>query len=490
LTTPQTNAHRAEFGVIGLAVMGSNLALNIEEHGFPVAVWNLETERVDEFLNGEGAGRRFTGTKTFEQFVAAVERPRRLLMMIKAGAPVDMTIERLRPLLDPGDILIDGGNSYFRDTQRREAACREAGLNFVGMGVSGGEEGARRGPSLMPGGTAEAYERLRPVLEAVAAKTESGACVTHVGPDGAGHFVKMVHNGIEYGDMQLIAEAYDLLRRVVGLEAAELSDIFAEWNRGPLESFLVEITAQIFAVRDAETGRPLVDLVSDKAGQKGTGKWTAQVALDLAVPVPTIAAAIDARVLSSMKDARVRASALIEGPRASGRSGGRAEFVAAVHDALYASKVCAYAQGMSLIRAASAEYGWETSLREMARIWKGGCIIRARFLDVVMRAYERTPDLPNLLLDEEVGRSLRASQGAWRRTVAAAAEAGVPAPATSASLAYFDSYRTADLPQNLTQAQRDFFGAHTYERVDKPGAGFIHTDWAGLAPGAGGEPAD
>ena len=483
MTTPQANAQAAQFGVIGLAVMGSNLALNIEEHGFPVAVWNLEAERVDEFLGGEGAGRNFTGTKTFEEFVAALEPPRRILMMIKAGDPVDQTIAKLRPLLSAGDILIDGGNSWFRDTQRREALMRESGLNFVGMGVSGGEEGARYGPSLMPGGSREAYERLRPVLEEIAAKTESGPCVTHVGPDGAGHFVKTVHNGIEYGDMQLIAEAYDILRKSLGLEAREIADIFAEWNRGPLESFLVEITSEIFRATDEETGRPLVDLILDKAGQKGTGKWTAQVALDLGVPVPTIAAAIDARVLSSMKDERVAASEKLKGPRTRASRGNRAKFIQSVHDALYASKVCSYAQGMSLIRAASAEYKWDVHLREMARIWKGGCIIRARFLDTIMRAYERRADLPNLLLDKDVAREVRAAQAAWRRTVSAAQASGIPVPAMSASLAYFDGYRSAHLPQNLTQAQRDFFGAHTYERADKPGAGFIHTDWPSLTRG-------
>jgi 6-phosphogluconate dehydrogenase len=487
LTTPQTESQPAQFGVIGLAVMGSNLALNIEEHGFSVAVWNRETARVDQFLGAEGAGKRFTGTKTFEEFVAALERPRRILMMIKAGDPVDQTIEKLRPLLEPGDILIDGGNSWFKDTQRREASLRASNLNFVGMGVSGGEEGARHGPSLMPGGSTEAYERLRPVLEEIAAKTESGPCVTHCGPDGAGHFVKMVHNGIEYGDMQLIAEAYDILRKGLGLDAAALAEIFDEWNRGPLESFLIEITAEIFKAVDDETGRPLVDLVLDKAGQKGTGKWTAQVALDLAVPIPTIAAAIDARVLSSMKAERVAAAAKLKGPRTASLRGDRAKLVRAVHDALYASKVCSYAQGMSLIRAASEEYKWGVNLRETARIWKGGCIIRARFLDTIMRAYERKPDLPNLLLDTDFARTVRKAQTSWRRTVSAAQTAGIPVPAVSASLAYFDSYRSAQLPQNLTQAQRDFFGAHTYERTDKPEAGFVHTDWQKLIGGAASE---
>ncbi len=477
MTLPEADTRQADFGVIGLAVMGSNLALNIEEHGFTVAVWNREQARVGEFLAGEGAGKKFKGTQTFEEFVAALERPRRILMMIKAGSPVDQTIERLMPLLAEDDILIDGGNSWFKDTQRREELMRRANLNFVGMGVSGGEEGARHGPSLMPGGSKQAYERLRPVLEEIAAKTDSGPCVTHVGPDGAGHFVKMVHNGIEYGDMQLIAEAYDILRRALSLEAEELARIFDQWNQGPLESFLIEITSKIFTVRDAETSRPLVDLVLDKAGQKGTGKWTAQVALDLAVSVPTIAAAIDARVLSSMKDERVRASEKIKGPRPKTFKGDRVKFINAVHDALFASKVCSYAQGMSLIRAASDENKWDVDLSEMARIWKGGCIIRARLLDTIMKAFKRKGGLDNLLLDDEFRRSLRRAQTAWRRTINAAQQLGIPVPAMSASLAYFDSYRTANLPQNLTQAQRDFFGAHTYQRADKPEGGFVHTDW-------------
>lgn len=416
---------RAQFGMIGLAVMGENLALNVADHGFSVAVWNLEGDWVDRFINNYGAKGQFTGTKTLEDFVRALERPRRMMMMIRAGAPVDATIEKIKGYLEPGDILIDGGNSWFKDTQRREAALRAENLNFFGSGVSGGEEGARHGPSLMPGGAREAYEHVRPIFEAIAAKTDSGPCVTYVGPDGAGHFVKMVHNGIEYGDMQLIAEAYDILRNCLGLEAGELADIFAEWNRGPLESYLIEITSKIFAVRDPETGRPLVDLILDQAGQKGTGKWTAQVALELAVPIPTIAAAIDARVLSSMKEERVAASKVIQGPQTKRFGGDRAELIKAVHDALYAAKVCSYAQGMNLIRAGSHEYNWNISLREMARIWKGGCIIRARFLDTIMRAYERTPELPNLLLDEEFNATVREAQGRWRLAVTTAQTLGI-----------------------------------------------------------------
>ena len=471
----------AEIGVVGLAVMGENLALNIGDHGYRVAVWTHTEAKVGQFLERHADRPRLTGARTLEEFVAALAPPRRILLMVKAGAPVDEMLERLAPLLAPGDVLIDGGNSFFEDTRRREAAMRERGVHFVGMGVSGGEEGARRGPSLMPGGARAAYDLLQPLLESIAATTESGPCVTYVGPDGAGHFVKMVHNGIEYGVMQLIAEAYDLLRRVAGLSAAAAGDAFAEWNAGPMESYLIEIAARVLAVRDPETGRPLVEMILDQAGQKGTGKWTAQVALDLAVPIPTIAAAIDARVLSSMKAERVRAAAQLAGAPAPPVAGDEArDVVAAVRDALAAATVCAYAQGLALLRAASAEYGWGVSLREVARIWKGGCIIRARLLDPIMHAFKRAPDLPNLLLDADVGPRVREAEGAWRRAVQTAVEREVPVPALSASLAYFDGYRSARLPQNLTQAQRDYFGAHTYQRVDRPDAGPVHTDWQAL----------
>ena len=480
MSTTETAAKPAQFGMIGLAVMGENLALNVADHGFSVAVWNYETEWVDRFINKYNSSGQLTGAKTLEEFTRALERPRRIMMMIKAGAPVDQTIESIKPFLEKGDILIDGGNSWFKDTQRREAALVPTGINFFGSGVSGGEEGARHGPSLMPGGAQEAYEHVRPIFEAIAAKTDSGACVTYVGPNGAGHFVKMVHNGIEYGDMQLIAEAYDILRTCLGMEASELADTFAEWNRGVLESFLIEITSQIFTVKDEETGNPLVNEILDKAGQKGTGKWTAQVALDLAIPIPTIAAAIDARVLSSMKDERVAASKKLKGPKTKKFRGERAKLISAVHDALYASKICSYAQGMRLIQSGSQEYKWDINLREMARIWKGGCIIRARFLDTIMQAYERRPDLPNLLLDDEFAAHIRDAQAAWRYAVTTAQGLGISLPAMSASLAYFDGYRTRELPQNLTQAQRDFFGSHTYERADKPGSAAVHTDWEKL----------
>jgi 6-phosphogluconate dehydrogenase len=468
---------QAQFGMIGLAVMGRNLALNIEEHGFPVAVWNLETDVTDKFV-AENRGKKFTGSKSLADFVKSLERPRRIMMMIKAGSPVDQTLDKLMPLLDKGDIVIDGGNSWFKDTQERTKRLEAKGFHFVGSGVSGGEEGARHGPSLMPGGSDDAWKAIRPVFEAIAAKSDSGPCVTHVGPDGAGHYVKMVHNGIEYGDMQLIAEAYEMLRKGLGASASELADIFEQWNHDRLESFLIEITARIFRVKDPETGAPLVEKVLDEAGQKGTGKWTAQVALDLAVAVPTIAAAIDARVISSMKSERVAASKKLR-PETFRESLSRDEFIKCVENALYVSKICSYAQGMALIQAGSREWNWSINMREMARIWKAGCIIRAKFLDTIMRAYERKPDLPNLLLDDEFIEAMTRGQRPWRRIVANAQMNGIPIPAMSASLAYFDAYRSAELPQNLTQAQRDYFGSHTYQRNDKgPNAPFVHTDWA------------
>lgn len=471
--TPQVE----QFGLIGLGVMGENLALNIEDHGYRVALWTHTEGKVQRFVESSGANRRWVGTRTLEDFAASLTPPRRILLMVKAGKPVDEMLERLAPYLSPGDVVIDGGNSFFRDTQRREAAVRAQGVMFAGMGVSGGEEGARYGPSLMPGGARDAYELVRPVLESIAAKTESGPCVTYVGPDGAGHFVKMVHNGIEYGVMQAIAEAYDLLRRGLSLPADEVAGIFTEWNRGPLESYLIDVTAQVLAARDPETGNPLVEMILDQAAQKGTGKWTAQSALDLGVPIPTIAAAIDARILSSMKGERVTASTQLRSAT-TGRVGGEPrEMAAAIHAALRATTVCAYAQGMALLRVASIANNWKVDLREIARIWKGGCIIRARLLDTLMHAFERVPDLPNLLLDAEIGPMLEEAERGWRRTAAAAVAAGIPVPALSAALAYFDSYRSARLPQNLTQAQRDFFGSHTYQRVDRPDAGSVHTDW-------------
>ena len=464
------------FGMIGLGTMGRNLALNIEEHGFPTVVWNLETDWMEAFIR-DHSGKRFTGARTLEELVAALERPRRIMMMVPAGKPVDEMIARLAPLVDAGDILVDGGNSQFEDTRRREAALREKQLNFVGCGVSGGEDGARFGPSIMPGGSDAAWSRIKDVLEAIAAKTDAGPCVTHVGPDGAGHFVKMVHNGIEYGDMQIIAESYDVLHRGLGLSTPEAGEVFAEWNRGTLESFLVELTAQVCRVTDPETGRPLVDVIEDKAGQKGTGKWTAQIALDLAVAIPTISAALDARVLSSLKAQRVAAGAVHPATdvRAPFASGDRRGWIDALRDALHGARVCSYAQGMALIAAGSAQYGWKVNLAEMARIWKGGCIIRARLLDPVRAAFTTAPSLPNLLVDPAIAAELQRAAAGWRRVVSAAASAGIPVPALGASLAYFDSYRTPRLPQNLTQAQRDAFGAHKYERIER--SGFVHSEW-------------
>jgi 6-phosphogluconate dehydrogenase len=466
----------SQFGIIGLGTMGRNLALNIESRGYRVAVWNLESQWVEDFLR-DHSGAKFEGTTTFEAFTAALERPRRIMMMIPAGKPVDATIEKLQPLLDRGDVVIDGGNSWFEDTQRREAALRPAGLHFIGCGVSGGEEGARRGPSLMPGGAPEAWPIIREVFEAIAAKTEAGPCVTHVGPDGAGHFVKMVHNGIEYGDMQLLAETWDVLRRGLGMAAPQTADVFEEWNAGPLESFLTELTARVCRKMDPETGQPLVDLILDKAGQKGTGRWTSQIALDLGVAIPTIAAAIDARVLSSMKNERVEAGKRLAGPAPGEAFRGEdtKQVVDDLRDALYAARVCAYAQGMALIRAGSDRYKWNVDLAEIGRIWKGGCIIRARLLDPVRHAFGAQPGLVNLLLDPALGDAVEAVQSGWRRTIARAANAGLPLAAHTSALGYFDAYRSPRLPQNLTQAQRDAFGAHTYERVDRPGS--VHSEW-------------
>ena len=475
-----TEVKTAHFGVIGLGAMGANLALNVADHGHSVAVWNLETDWIDRVLR-EHPSQHLVGKKSLQEFCRSLERPRRILMMIKAGDPVDQTLQKLTPYLAPGDILIDGGNSHFKDTIRRELNLRQTMVSFFGMGVSGGEEGARHGPSLMPGGSRDSYDHLAPILQSIAAKSDSGPCVSYIGPDGSGHFVKMVHNGIEYGDMQLIAEAYEVLSKVLQLGASELADVFDEWNRGPLESYLIGITAQIFRTTDPETGGPLVDMVLDKAGQKGTEKWTAQAALDLGVPMPTITAAIDARALSSMKDERVIASHLISSPKAEKYEGDKRKLIQAVHDALYASKICSYAQGMSLIRAGSQEWQWNINLRELARIWKGGCIIRARFLDSIMRGFERQPDLPNLTLDYDFMSWMRKAERSWRWVIANAVQMGIAVPAMSASLAYFDSYRSAQLPQNLTQAQGDYFGSHTYQRTDRPNAGFVHTDWAGLA---------
>ncbi len=468
---------KSQFGMIGMAVMGRNLAFNLLDHDVSVAVYNLEPEMMESAVAESGG--KLHGTRSLEELVAAVERPRKIMMMIKAGKPVDIVLGQLQPLLEPGDIVIDGGNSWYEDTRRREKMYAEAGLSFIGSGVSGGEEGARHGPSLMPGGDATAYAAIAPIFEAISAKTDSGPCVTHVGPDGAGHFVKMVHNGIEYADMQFIAEAYHMLRVLGGLGPDALADVFARWNEGPLESFLIEITSQIFRVRDGKRDGHLIDAVLDKAGQKGTGRWTARVAIEHGVPIPSIVAAIDARVLSSQKSERIAASAVLEGPAGPAYEGDTETLVSLVHDALYAAKIVAYAQGMDLIGELSRVHEWSVNLREVARIWKGGCIIRARFLDTIMTAYERNAQLSNLLLDDVLREGVQSRQTAWREVVGLAQRAGIPVAGMASGLSYFDSYRTADLPQNLTQAQRDAFGSHTYQRKDDPTGPFEHTDWLG-----------
>jgi 6-phosphogluconate dehydrogenase len=468
---------KCDIGLIGLGVMGANLARNMERNGFSVAVYNRSTEVTEKFMHEFGAGHNFFAARTTDELLENLARPRKVVILVKAGAAVDAVLTQLLPKLEPGDIPIDGGNSLFKDTRRREAELATKGIQFVGSGVSGGEEGALWGPSLMPGGARSAYEQIESIWNKISAKTEDGPCSTYVGEDGSGHFVKMVHNGIEYGDMQLIAEAYDLLRRVTKLKAEELAAVFEKWNQGALQSFLIEITVKIFRRIDEKTKRPLVDLVLDKAGQKGTGRWTVESALELGVPTPTLNAAVEARIVSSMKEERVAASRALANETLPSFDGNREKFIAAVHDALYASKICCYAQGMALIQAAAKEYKWSVNLSELARIWKGGCIIRAKFLDTIKEAYRRNPNLPNLLLDPEFKKRIGESLGAWREVARTAVAFGIPVPAMGASIAYYDSYRTADLPQNLTQAQRDFFGAHTYERVDEPELGFVHSDW-------------
>ncbi|MFC0298952.1 NADP-dependent phosphogluconate dehydrogenase [Geobacillus jurassicus] len=465
---------KQQIGVIGLAVMGKNLALNIESKGYSVAVYNRSREKTDEFLQ-EAKGKNIVGTYSIEEFVSALEKPRKILLMVKAGAPTDATIEQLKPHLEKGDILIDGGNTYFKDTQRRNKELAELGIHFIGTGVSGGEEGALKGPSIMPGGQKEAHELVRPIFEAIAAKVDGEPCTTYIGPDGAGHYVKMVHNGIEYGDMQLIAEAYFLLKHVLGMDANELHEVFADWNKGELNSYLIEITADIFTKIDEETGKPLVDVILDKAGQKGTGKWTSQNALDLGVPLPIITESVFARFISAMKDERVKASKVLAGPAVKPFEGDRAHFIESVRRALYMSKICSYAQGFAQMKAASEEYNWNLRYGDIAMIFRGGCIIRAQFLQKIKEAYDRDPELPNLLLDPYFQDIVERYQDALREIVATAAMRGIPTPGFASALAYYDSYRTAVLPANLIQAQRDYFGAHTYERVDKEG--IFHTEW-------------
>jgi 6-phosphogluconate dehydrogenase len=464
------------FGVIGLAVMGENLALNVERNGFPISVYNRSREKTDAFMATRAQGKNVKAAYTLAEFVSSLAQPRRILVMVKAGAPVDAVIQELKPLLAPGDTIIDGGNSLFDDTARRTAELENTGLTFIGMGVSGGEEGALNGPSMMPGGTKAAYDNLEPILVKIAAQVDDGPCVAYMGPGGAGHYVKMVHNGIEYGDMQLIAEAYDLLKNVLGLDHKELHQVFSDWNKtAELNSFLIEITADIFKYIDKDTNQPLVELIMDAAGQKGTGRWTVQSALELGVPIPTIIAAVNGRIMSSYKAERVAASAILTGPTEK-FTGDKATFINQVRDALYCSKICSYAQGMALLSAASSAEKYDLKLGEIARIWKGGCIIRAGFLDSIKKAFDQNPNLANLLLAPEFKQTILDRQSAWREVLIQAARLGIAVPAFSASLDYFDSYRRASLPQNLTQAQRDYFGAHTYERTDKPGS--FHTEWA------------
>ncbi|MFG6102102.1 NADP-dependent phosphogluconate dehydrogenase [Leptothoe sp. EHU-05/26/07-4] len=461
------------FGVIGLAVMGENLALNVERNGFPISVYNRSREKTDAFMANRAVGKNVVAAYSLEEFIASLERPRQILLMVKAGKPVDAVIEQLMPLLDPDDMIIDGGNSLYEDTERRVKTLEAAGFRFIGMGVSGGEEGALNGPSLMPGGTRAAYESIESIVRKIAAQVDDGPCVTYIGPGGAGHYVKMVHNGIEYGDMQLIAEAYDLMKNVLGLGHQQLHEIFAQWNTTEeLDSFLIEITADIFTKTEGDTA--LVEKILDAAGQKGTGRWTVMNALEMGVSIPTITAAVNARIMSSLKDERVAASTQISGPDGT-ITDNTTLWINKIRDALYCSKICSYAQGMALLRKASETYDYDLDLGECARIWKGGCIIRARFLNKIKHAFSENPVLPNLLLAPEFKQTILDRQSAWRDVVAMAAQYGVPVPAFSASLDYFDSYRRAQLPQNLTQAQRDYFGAHTYQRVDKDGT--FHTEW-------------
>ncbi len=485
----------SDIGLIGLAVMGQNLALNIADHGFRISVYNRTTSKMEDFLRAhpETPGG-LHGEASLEGFVKSLKRPRKIIILVQAGRGTDAVIDSLVPLLEEGDIIIDGGNAKWTDTIRREKELTDKGLRFIGTGVSGGEEGARFGPSLMPGGTAEAWEFLKPVWDAIAAKVdpdngkpllgakpgkpvEGGVpCSAYIGPDGAGHYVKMVHNGIEYGDMQMICEAYDLMQHVLGMTPPEMGKVFEEWNGGLLDSFLIEITADILQQADPVTGKPFVDIVLDTAGQKGTGKWTSVNALDMGVPAPTVAEAVFARCLSAVKEERVAASSVLKGP-AYTFDGDKSDFVDAIRDALYCSKICSYAQGFQLMREAQKEYGWNLNFGEIAQIWRGGCIIRAAFLQKITEAYARDPDLANLLLDPFFNEQIQKAQASWRKVVAVATEAGISIPTFSSALSYYDGYRTDRLPQNLLQAQRDYFGAHTYERVDHPRGEFFHIDW-------------
>jgi len=470
---------QADIGLVGLAVMGENLILNMESKGFCVAAYNRTTTKVDDFVNGRARGKNIIGAHSVEEFVGALSRPRKTMLMVKAGQPVDDFIELLLPHLAPGDIIIDGGNSFFGDTIRRTRYVEEKGLLYIGTGVSGGEEGALRGPSIMPGGSPEAWPHVKPIFQAIAAKVADGTpCCDWVGRDGAGHYVKMVHNGIEYGDMQMIAEAYFIMKHLLGMKPAEMHAVFKAWNEGELNSYLIEITRDILAAVDQETGQPMVDVILDTAGQKGTGKWTSQSALDMGTPAPTVAEAVFARFMSAIKEERVAAGEILEGP-APTFDGDKAAFIEDIRQALYASKICSYAQGFQLMKMAAAEHGWELSFGSIALLWREGCIIRAQFLERIKEAFDAQPDLANLLLAPYFKTAISRSQAAWRRVVAAAVTFGIPVPAFSSALAYYDSYRNPRLPANILQAQRDYFGAHQYERVDKPRGQFFHTNWTG-----------
>lgn len=466
-----------DIGLIGLAVMGENLVLNMESKGFHVAVYNRTREVTDKFAEGRAKGKRITPCKTLESFVGALAKPRKMQIMVKAGGPVDAVIDQLIPLLEPGDIIIDGGNSLWTDTQRREKRLKEIGIHFFGVGVSGGEEGALKGPSIMPGGSAEGWKAIAPIYTKIAAVAEGEACCRHMGTDGAGHYVKMVHNGIEYGDMQLICEAYAILKAVLNPTAEEFAQIFNDWNQGDLDSFLIDITAKIFTHKDPETGKPLVDIIVDKAGQKGTGKWTVGHATEMGVPLSVIASAVEGRILSSLRAERLEASKVLPGPTPGAYTGDREALIVAVRDALYASKIISYAQGFVQLGAASELYGWKLNFGDISSIWRGGCIIRARFLNRITDAYRKDPGLKNLILDPYFKDIIVNTQANWRKVAQVAVEYGVATPAFSSALSYYDSYRTARLPQNLLQAQRDFFGAHTFERLDKPEGQFFHNDW-------------
>jgi 6-phosphogluconate dehydrogenase len=468
----------SDIGLIGLAVMGENLVLNMESKGFQVSVYNRSTVKVDDFLASRAKGKNITGTHTIEDLVASLERPRKIMLMIKAGGAVDEMIETLIPLLGPGDIIIDGGNTHFPDTNRRTALVESKGLLYIGTGVSGGEEGALLGPSIMPGGSKGAWPFVKPIFQAIAAKVDNGTpCCDWVGENGAGHFVKMVHNGIEYGDMQLITEAYQIMRDLLHMTADEMHLVFKEWNKGELDSYLIEITRDILAFKDTD-GKPLVDKILDTAGQKGTGKWTAVSALDLGIPLTLIGEAVFSRCLSAVKEERVQASKILNGPAPS-FSGDRTKFIDNLKQALYASKIVSYAQGYSLMRAAAEEYKWDLNYGGIALMWRGGCIIRSAFLGKIKEAYDKNPAITNLLLDPFFKEVIEKAQNGWRTIVSEAAVNGIPVPAISSALGYFDAYRCERLPANLLQAQRDYFGAHTYERTDKPRGEFFHTNWTG-----------